>query len=207
MPAQESLKTDLLTLNPKDFYMKHIVKSHNWYFSNYLQIPADELVDRMDFFKEIVSSNLEINFHSLQIVGSAKTGYSLSPKKVLHPFHDEIPGTPASDIDIAIVSQKLYEKYWNLLRHVKGIQYKRYYNNLTASIFRGYINDKDLAEIKGISREWDDLVRPINVELQDQLGFVHPITYRVYRSWDDLEDYQLGGIAKARKALEECKDV
>ena len=207
MPAQESLKTDLLTLDPKDFYMKHIVKSHNWYFSSYLQIPSDELVDKMDFFKEIVSSNFGISFHNLQIVGSAKTGYSLSPKKVLRPFHDEIPGKPSSDIDIAIVSQKLFERYWEKARHVKRIQYQTYYTNLTKSIFRGYINDKDLVEIGGVTREWDALINPINVTLQDKLGFVHPITYRLYRSWDDLEDYQLGGISKAKRALEENEDV
>ena len=207
MPAQENLKIDLLTLDPKDFYMKHIVKSHNWYFSIYLQIPADELVDKMDFFKEIVSSNLDINFHNLQIVGSAKTGYSLSPQKVLRPFHDEVPGVPPSDIDIAIVSQKLFEYYWEKARHVKRIQYQSYYSNLTKSIFRGYINDKDLVEISGISREWDALISPINVALQDKLGFVHPITYRLYRSWDDLEDYQLGGISRAKRALEENENV
>ena len=207
MPEQENLKTDLLTLDPKEFYMKHIIKSHNWYFSEYLKVPAEDLVDKMDFFKEIVSSNLHINFHNLQIVGSAKTGYSLSPKKVLRPFHDEIPGIPPSDIDIAIVSQKLFENYWEKARHIKGIQYQPYYLNLTKSIFRGYINDKDLVEIGGVSREWDELIDPINVTLQDKLGFIHPITYRVYRSWEDLEDYQLGGILKAKRTLEGSEHV
>lgn len=202
MPDQKNLKTDLLTLDPKEFYMKHIIKSHNWYFSEYLKIPAEDLVDKMDFFKETVSSSLCINFHSLQIVGSAKTGYSLSPKKVLRPFHDEIPGIPPSDIDIAIVSQKLFENYWEEIRHIKGIQYRPYYLYLTRSIFRGYINDKDLVEIHEVARKWNELIDPINVTLQDKLGFIHPITYRVYRSWEDLEDYQLGGILKAKRALE-----
>lgn len=207
MSIREGLEADLLSLDAKAFYMKYIVKSHNWYFSEYLKVPPEEIIDRMDRFKEIVSSKFGISFHNLQIVGSAKTGFSLSPKKALSPFHDEAPDKPSSDIDIAIISAKLYEKYWNELRRTKGIQYKHFYNNLTASIFRGYINDKDLVEIKGISREWDDTVRPINVELQDQLGFVHPITYRLYRSWDDLEEYQLIGISKARRALEEKANV
>lgn len=88
MATQDILKEDLLTLDPKAFYLKHIVKSHNWYFSDYLHFAPDEIVDKMDFFKEVVSTNLGINFHSMQIVGSAKTGYSLSPKKVLQPFHN-----------------------------------------------------------------------------------------------------------------------
>lgn len=80
MDTQEVLKRDLQSLEPKNFYMKHIVKSHNWYFSDYLNVPQDQIVDRMDYFKEIVSSKLNINFHNVQIVGSAKMGYSLSPR-------------------------------------------------------------------------------------------------------------------------------
>lgn len=204
MAEQEMLRNDLKSLDPKDFYLKHIVKSHNWYFSDYLHIPQDELVDRMDFFKEIVSTKLNINFHSLQIVGSAKTGYSLSPLKLLTPFHDETPGVPSSDIDIAIVSDRLFQSFWGELRKKKGLWNQHYYGHLTESIFRGYINDKDLLKISGPRERLEGLVNPINVALQDKLGFVHPITYRIYRSWDDLEEYQLIGISKAqKKALEE----
>ena len=197
MTAREKLETDLRSLSPYDFYIKHIVKSNNWYFSDYLGITSDRIVDQMDLFKEIVSTGLHINFHSVQIVGSAKTGYSLSPNKVLNPFHDENADTPASDIDIAIVSETLYNKFWAALRAVRGIQYMAYYyNHLTASIFRGYINDKDLVHIKGPDEEWRELIRPINMSLQDRLGFVHPTTYRIYRSWDDLQEYQIIGISK-----------
>jgi hypothetical protein len=204
MDTQEVLKRDLQSLEPKNFYMKHIVKSHNWYFSDYLNVPQDQIVDRMDYFKEIVSSKLNINFHNVQIVGSAKMGYSLSPRKLLRPFHDEVSGMPSSDIDIAIISENLYEQFWSELRGVKGMWYnKLYYKHLTESIFRGYINDGDLQKIPGINTKWENLVNPINVLLQDKLGFVHPITYRLYRSWDDLEEYQLIAISKAKASLED----
>lgn len=203
MLKEETLRTDLMSLEPKEFYMKHIMKSHNWYFSDYLHVPQSEIVDKMDYFKEIVSSNFGINFHNVQIVGSAKMGFSLSPQKLLRPFHDEVPGTPSSDIDIAIISDRLYQKFWSELRDIKGLWHRYYYKHLTESIFRGYINEGDLQKISGISEEWDDLVRPINVLLQDELGFIHPITYRLYRSWDDLEEYQLIAISKAKNSLEE----
>lgn len=74
---------------------------------------------------------------------------------------------------------------------------------MTESIFRGYINDGDLQKIPGINTKWENLVNPINVLLQDKLGFVHPITYRLYRSWDDLEEYQLIAISKAKASLED----
>ena len=69
MEGQVELKKDLMTLEPEEFYFKHIVKSRNWYFSEYLHIPPEEIVDKMDYFKEIVSIKLGISFHSLQIVG------------------------------------------------------------------------------------------------------------------------------------------
>lgn len=207
MNGQEALKKDLLNLDPKNFYLKHIVKSKNWYFSDYLRIPPDELVDRMDFFKEIVSSRFNINFHNLQIVGSAKTGFSLSPSKLFRPFHDEIEGQPSSDIDIAIISDKLFLQYWNNLRFIKKIRYSLTYKKLTDSIFNGYINDKELIKFKELKEKWENTTREINLLLQDELGFVHPVTYRLYRSWDDLEEYQLIGISKARHSLEEKEDV
>lgn len=203
MDSQETIKVDLISLDPKMFYLKHIVKSHNWYFSDYLGIDSNEIIDRMDYFKEIVSTKLHINFHNVQIVGSAKVGYSLSPYKLLQPFHEEKPGHPSSDIDIAIVSDELYKYYWNKLRKEKGIWNQYYYNQLTESIFRGYISEKHLLKIKGIGEEWCNRIDPINKALQDYLGFVHPITYRLYRNWDDLEEYQLISISKAKKALEE----
>lgn len=208
MPTQETLRSDLHLLEPKEFYMKYIVKSQNWYFSDYLRFPQDEIIDKMDYFKEIVSTNFGINFHNVQIVGSAKLGFSLSPHKLLIPFHDEVPGKPSSDVDIAIVSDRLFLRFWDDLRHINGLWHNRvYYNHLTESVFRGYINGSDLQKIAGVKTEWDQLIRPINVLLQDKLGIIHPITYRLYRGWDDIEDYQLISISKAKKALEDEIDV
>ena len=167
-------------------------------------IPPEEIVDKMDYFKEIVSIKLGISFHSLQIVGSAKVGYSLSPNKLFKPFHDEEPNTPSSDIDIAIVSERLYQHFWDEARKSKKLKYNtRYYDRITKSIYRGYINEKDLLKIEGAGKEWENLCRPINVELQDKLGFIHPVTYRIYRNWDDLQEYQIIGISNARRVLEE----
>ena len=50
MAEKEALREDLLSLEPKAFYMKHIVKSHNWYFSDYLHYPQNEIIDKMDYF-------------------------------------------------------------------------------------------------------------------------------------------------------------
>lgn len=203
MINQESLKKDLIELFPKEFFIKHIVKSHNWYFVDYLHTPSDEVLDKLDRFYEIVSSQLQISFHSLQMVGSAKTGYSLSPDKLLHPFHEETPESKSSDIDIAIVSEKWYRLLWDELRNIKRNQYVRPYQRITSSIFRGFINEKDILELDPIREKWFSNISPINIKLQDELQIVHPITYRIYRSWEDLEEYQIGGISLAKQRMEE----
>ena len=65
----EMIKADLLSLDTRDFYIKYIVKSKYWYFSDYLEVPGDEVIDVLDRFKEIVSEHFHISFHSLQLVG------------------------------------------------------------------------------------------------------------------------------------------
>jgi hypothetical protein len=211
MINQLALKQDLQSLNPNEFYMKHIVKSNNWYFSEYLKTPPTEIIDKLDYFKEIVSRHFGISFHSLQIVGSAKIGYSLSPKKLLSPFHEESPHGKSSDIDVAIVSDKWYADVWGNLRRVEGIYnriyYRAAYKSIVTEIFRGYINDFRLDQIDEFGTEWKKTISPLNKLLQDKIGILHPLTYRIYRSWEDLEDYQMIGIARAKKQLEVTSNV
>ena len=203
MMNADIIKEDLLELDAKDFYMKYIVKSKYWYFSEYLQADDVAVIDLLDRFKEIVSDHFNISFHSLQLVGSAKTGFSISPRKALAPFHDGDETQQSSDIDIAIISERLYRYYWDKMRQTEKIQYQRFYNQLTQSIFRGYINDKTLMEISPIRAEWQNLISPINKLLQDELKIIHPSTYRIYRSWEDLEEYQIKGIERTKKKVSE----
>lgn len=198
------VKNDLLSMSPSDFYLKHIVKSYNWYFDSYLNISPEKILDQMDYFKEIVSKNFEIGFHSAQIVGSAKLGYSLSPYKCLKPFDEE-----ESDIDVALISEKLYSYYWDLLRKYKAFKAYNtsYYQQLTVSIFRGYIDEKFLSNIEDIRLDWQNRRDPTNKILQDKLSIIHPINYRIYRSWEDLEEYQLSGIIRSSTSLKDGKEI
>ena len=188
---------DLIQLEPKEFYLKHILKSHNWYFSNYLHISNDVIIDSIDSFKEIVSENFDISFHSVQLVGSAKLGYSLSPNKLFKPFNPE-----SSDIDIAVISDKLYLYFWDRFRKLKGryaVYNTKFYEKIAKSIYRGFINEDDITQFSELNTEWKKKSNPVNILLQDKMNFEQEITYRIYRSWEDLEDYQLYSITNARK--------
>lgn len=195
----DMLRKDLILLSPEEFYVKHILKSHNWYFSEYLKIPKDQLIDKMDAFKEIISKKFGISFHNVQIVGSAKVGYSLSPSKLFVPFQPD-----QSDIDIAIVSEKLYSHFWESFRKLQGrfaVYNTNHYIYIAKSIYRGFINEKDLKCFPEIKKDWISKSSPANLILQDKMNFEQEITYRIYRSWDDLEEYQLSSITTARKRI------
>lgn len=83
----EEIKLDLNELDSKQFYMKYIVKSYNWYFSKVLNVSETELIQTIDEFKDIVSSGIGVSFNNVMMVGSGKLGYSLSPKKILNPLN------------------------------------------------------------------------------------------------------------------------
>lgn len=196
------MKQELAELDEKQFYIKYIVKTMNWYFSTYLELDDATMLETLDHFKEIISEKLSVSFHSAHIVGSAKVGYSLSPRKPFRPFHEEEPGDPSSDIDVAIISDYLFNMFWQRLRACYKTQFIAKYQQVTSTIFQGYINEKDITSIKGIGQEWIDVFSPITRTLQDELNIIHPITYRVYRSWEDLEQYQISGLKKLKKHLE-----
>lgn len=107
----EQIKNDLKMCDTKQFYMKHIVRSENWYFENVLEIPQDKLIKATDDFRIIVSDAFGVSYNCVMMVGSGKTGYSLSPTKKFKQFVMNPSETSKSDIDIAIISQPIFEKF------------------------------------------------------------------------------------------------
>jgi hypothetical protein len=194
----EEIKIDITKLPAKDFYTKHILRSDNWYFENRLGKSKEESIKKSDDFKSVVSQTLEISFNNIAIVGSSKTGCSLTPvngkiSKLFRRFNDE------SDIDIAIVSDKLFQKYWDLFRHSYSEVNKRHYDYISRGIYRGYINEKYLSIIDGCRKEWNEKASNSKKILRNELYIQPEITYRLYRSWEDFEEYHIQSIDKIKR--------
>lgn len=202
---QNTLKADLLSMSERDFYIKHILKTRNWYFSQYKKLNGDDFINEIDHFREIVSSGLQVNFHSVKIVGSAKIGYSLSPDHVLRPFELSLEEEKSSDIDIAIVSSKMFDYLWEMIRHSKEIYNpinNAHFIDTTKSIYNGYIKEGILYKLKNIKSWWKEKVKPVTEALQYEMAIEHHISYRIYRSWEDIEAYQVRSIHISKKKLE-----
>lgn len=190
--TQESIKEDLLNFGVRDFYLKYLLRSDNWYFENILEIDEKDIIHAVDDFKLLVSNAMDIGFNNVVMVGSAKIGYSLSPKKRLKTFTEE--GENKSDIDIAIISPQLFDYFWKLFRISYDVTKERFYQYISRSIYRGYISDIDLHHIEECRMEWLKLSNESTRQLQRKMYFRHEIHYRIYRDWKDMEEYHIQSI-------------
>jgi hypothetical protein len=191
----ETIKNDLKLLTEKEFLIKYLLKSDNWYFSEYQNKSEHESISQMDMLKEILNKSIGVAFHNILMVGSGKTGCSLSPDKYFKKFDD---GDENSDIDIAIISSKLFDHLWGKIRTEYSIKYIYQYDQITSSIFRGFINEHNFKNIDEVRPDWNTKIDDANKSLQKYLSIYHPINYRIYRSWEDLEAYHILGIKKLK---------
>lgn len=93
----DDFKKDLSTLTSLQIIRKYILTSE-----------CHILTAEQNYqLKEQVCEHLEVEYNDVIMVGSGKLGFSIKPTRRFEAFGDE------SDIDIAIVSTKLFEKVWN----------------------------------------------------------------------------------------------
>lgn len=193
-----NIKEDIKTLSAKQFYIKYLLRSDNWYFENILDYHNNDLIHTIDDFKCIISDNLKINLNCISMVGSGKIGYSLAPieEKLYRQFNNDEQQGKLSDLDIAIVSSELFNKYWYLLRHSFSPVYSAYYKYIPTEIYRGYINEKYLSNIPNCRKEWIAQSSASKKALTANLFIKHQITYRLYRNWEDVEHYHIQSIVQ-----------
>lgn len=201
----EEIKADLKSMDERQFYLRYIVRSDNWYFENVLNCPKAELARVSDDFRMTISETLGISFNSIMLVGSGKIGYSLSPtEKLFLPFCVDGGARDISDLDVAIISSDLFHKFWWLFRKSYSSKYSYWYKKfIYNAIYRGYINEKWIDIVDGCRREWAEISAASKRKLTDKLFIRHEATYRIYRSWEDFEEYNLKNIAKIKKNMVE----
>lgn len=202
----DDIKDDLRRYTEKEFYTKHIIRSYNWYFENYMKKRSDEVIKILDDYRLIISENLNVSFNSVMMVGSGKLGFSLSPpnesdNKLFKPFNDNAKDRKVSDIDIAIISSEIFHHYWNLFRHSYKHKYKSTYDYIYVGLYRGYIDERNITMVEGCRKEWNETAAISKNKLHSDLYIKHDISYRIYRSWEDFEDYNLQNLRKIKKEV------
>ncbi|MDP2143758.1 MAG: hypothetical protein Q8J80_06450 [Gallionella sp.] len=120
MAISESLQADLTSIIPiEQVFQKHVVDGSSYFFKERLQ--------KIDWEYELrheLAKSLDVSINDVIIVGSAKLGFSLKTEE-FNQFDFKFSNTKnprdLSDIDIAVVNRKLYDKtieqVFHLSRH------------------------------------------------------------------------------------------
>ena len=190
----EEIKKDIAEKSAKEFYTKHIIRSDNWYFEKCLNKSPE---------------NMNVSFNCVMMVGSGKIGFSLSPpsndpgieSKLFKPFNDDEKVRKISDLDIAIISSEIFHHYWYLFRHSFKLKYTEAYKHIYQGLYRGYIDERNIMTVDGCRKEWNETASVSKKRLHNELYFRHDISYRIYRNWEDFEEYNLQNIDRIKRGI------
>jgi hypothetical protein len=140
--------------------------------------------DKYFFLKQKVANFFKVSTKKVVMVGSAKLGFSIAPKKIWNDFNEE------SDIDIVVISETIFDEYWqellnfNINVKARSEQEDKNYREFLEYFLKGWIRPdfKNKLEIyigailtkgKGYTRrnsqgEWNKLqgASTINVEIE-----------------------------------------
>lgn len=195
--TEEEVKSFIKTNTEKVIYDKYLLGQDVWYFMD--KIKDEDPLLFYDKFKKFISANLDIHFHNISIIGSAKTKYSFSPKKNFSEFGEK------SDFDIVLVSNELFMYFWTAFYEISLNRGIRNYSGLTSNIFRKFISVKD--DDPHYDNEaiinWQRKLTDFKTQLQLEYKIYCDINYRIYANWESVESYHLKGIKKLKEQLNE----
>lgn len=137
--------------------------------------------------KRTVADRFNLNPHSVIVVGSAKLGFSIARHKRYRHFGN------VSDIDVAIVSDELFDKVWQLVFEYSMSPGRDIYwdkdNRFKTYLFRGWIRPDKLPPPSGFEyrTEWFEFFRSLTAS--GAYG-EYKVGAGLYRSMYFLERYQ-----------------
>ncbi|MFI7694220.1 hypothetical protein ACIBQ6_34515 [Nonomuraea sp. NPDC049655] len=149
-------------------------------------------------WRHLVAAELGVDPMAVQLVGSARLGYSMNPTKNFRKFHE------GSDLDIAVISPELFEKAWGELREMIDDEFfsgnKNYLRKL---VFEECIALDIVLPRLSFGEQWS---RSRDLFIQDLGGAFRncEVNYRLYRNHASLRSYQVKCVNIARdRAIEE----
>lgn len=185
MISVESFKALLQSTPPQELCRKYLFSNYSWMFDQEGGVGLKG--DYQDFRKNMASFIGE-PLENIAVVGSAKYGFSLSPDKNWKPFDD------SSDIDVVIVSDAFFNEIWTAYRLAYYNGYLSVYNNYSKDIFKKFVvvhlEQRPEYKSKYLRDIWlkvTEMQRRVSLEHR----ISHPIKFRVYSGWGDVEYYHI----------------
>jgi len=172
--------------NEEIIVQKYIVHGTPYVFNN----NGDQYFD----LKREIAANFSEHYTNIHMVGSAKLGFSIAPDKLWKRFSTE------SDIDIVIISPRLFENLWESVHEFNiGLtsrtkeedkKYKKFLNYF----FKGWIRPDLFPFEYPAKNEWFDFFTSISYGKYGS----QKITGALYHSFNFFEKYHITNIAKIR---------
>ncbi len=188
----KKFKQDCLNKKPNVVVQKYLLDGSSYFFD------SEENTDEFQF-KIDISQSLGVHLRDIVIVGSGKLGFSIKPDKVepsLFPFKS-FDETKKSDLDIAIVSNKLFDNQLIRLYEFTSQYYnmeiwkdKKDRNALAKYILKGWLKPDFIPIGYKISDKIQD------VQSKYKMEFGRDINIGIYKSWYYFEDYHINNIRK-----------
>ncbi|TAY90229.1 hypothetical protein [Rhizobium leguminosarum] len=195
----EGFKTDLLSLSSHEIYAK------------YIEIDQCRGFETLNdgTLRQIVADHFGISLAEVIIVGSAKLGFTLRPKRARDSDEEDRPRfspfSDRSDVDVAIVSPTVFDAVWEqtfTFWHSSGYLQGNYWpkgGDFRQYIFRGWMRP-DMLPSEGTftyKNHWFDFFRSLT-NLRAAGDF--KISAGLYRNMHFLEHYQHIAIDDCRRS-------
>ncbi|MEM9271538.1 MAG: hypothetical protein AAGA80_01060 [Cyanobacteria bacterium P01_F01_bin.143] len=156
-------------------------------------------------FRKRIANNFNIVFNEIFITGSAKLGFRFSPWKEKDFDYD-------SDIDVAIISNNLYDEimesircYQMELRKARRSVTKKeleIYHKFLEYIAMGWIRPDKLPlsfRVKDFKNDWFEFFKSISYD-QAEVGD-YKVSAGVFKSYFHFEEYTISGLKELRNSL------
>lgn len=152
---------------------------------------------------ERLNRELGMEGASVFVVGSAATGFSLSPQKPGRAFRVlSLTSSERSDIDLAIASEELFVAAWNTVlnieRNSRTSKPEDYNEKMREGIYWGHVSEKVIPRGTEVSRR---LIALKAMCTRESPFMGYSVSSRLYRRRVDLNGYQVWSIRKLRAAL------
>ncbi len=150
-------------------------------------------------FREQICNKFKIHPQNFTIIGSAKMGFSLHPARFGKPFCE------ASDIDVVLVSEELFQTLWiELIEFRRTVLYKlnpnirKNFERLQNTLFFGNVRLDKLSNDFVFAKEWWEFFNMMSV---DQRFGPRRIRAAIFKTWRHVSFYYENSIGKIKESL------
>lgn len=206
-PSPDDFRTWLNNRPLRDLAVEHVLTGEPFAF-------RDD-AEALEQLTGHIGERLGIDSTSIRVIGSGRIGFSLNPANFPRPFR------PASDIDVAVVNDDLFDRVWHTMlawnyprRFRLYGEERRWQRSRQDDLYWGWFRP-DKIRYKGLA--FPEILRPLR-DLSTQWfdAFQSLSTYpalaarvvagRLYRTQEHAIGYHIDGLRKLRDQLSDKED-